>query len=66
MAERHWPAEPRSRLVVRLMEAGAASLERDVDRRREAHEQAIEAHAGQFSDLYPPGYLAELREDWPA
>jgi hypothetical protein len=48
------------------MEAGAASLERDVDRRREAHEQAIEAHAGQFSDLYPPGYLAELREDWPA
>jgi hypothetical protein len=61
-AARHWPDEPRSRLVVRAIAAGGHALE-DAARQRRA---AIARVAGKHSDDYGPGYLRELRKDWPA
>ncbi|WBU36945.1 hypothetical protein [Homoserinibacter sp. YIM 151385] len=64
-AELRWPGEPRSRLVVRLLvESGLrmAEVGREEAARRRA---AIEAFDAGFSEAYPPGYLEELRKDWP-
>ena len=66
-ARSRWPedgARP-TRLLIRLVEVGDTALaERDSDtvRRRRA---AIARTSGIFSDLYPDGYLEELRLDWP-
>ena len=65
-AEKRWPDEPRSRLIVRLITENGAVVaeanEAEVTRRR----AAIDAVAGSFPGLYPPGYLDELRAEWPA
>jgi hypothetical protein len=61
VAERRWPGESRSRLLAHLVEAGAEALEDERQRRL----RAIEETAGIFEDVYPPGYLEELRKDWP-
>lgn len=61
-AARHWPDEPRSRLVVRAITAGGDALVDAASQRR----AAIERIAGRHSDDYGPGYLDELRKDWPA
>lgn len=64
-AERRWPGEPRSRLLVRLIvdngSLAGESNETETARRR----AAIESFVGDFSDAYPPGYLADLRDEWP-
>jgi hypothetical protein len=64
-AERRWPGEPRSRLLVRLIvEGGAKAAEVDDDvvaRRRAALERVRE-----LGIHYPEGYLAALRDEWPA
>jgi len=60
-ARQIWPGRPASQLVASLARAGAAALCDQGDlltARREAF--------GAFSGVYPPGYLEELREDWPA
>ena len=65
-AEKRWPGEPRARLIVRLItENGAhvAEVNEAEERRRRA---ALEAVAGSFTGMYPPGYLEALREEWPA
>lgn len=66
LAARRWPGESRSKLLVRLLRVGSAALdqERDDDRHRQL--QAIEATSGKYGDVFPEGYLAELRQDWPA
>ncbi|MDM4762465.1 hypothetical protein QT381_05540 [Galbitalea sp. SE-J8] len=64
-AERRWPGEPRSRLLVRLViENGArvAELTEEEAARRAA---AVDSLAGSFAGVYPEGYLEELRSDWP-
>lgn len=65
LAARHWPQEPRSKLLLRLIHAGKASLQegdRDVDR---ARREAIAATSGKYRGVFGPGYLEELRRDWP-
>ncbi len=66
-AARQWPedAENRPKLLLRLVEEGHSALKNEREERLRARREAIAASAGKFGDLYPPGYLAELREDWP-
>jgi hypothetical protein len=65
-AAERWPGEPRSKLLLRLVEAGGDALAHQADRRFKEHRAAVEASSGAFTDAFGPGYLAELREDWPA
>jgi hypothetical protein len=66
LAARRWPGESRGRLLVRLIEGGAKVLEHDDATRRAERRRAIRAvSAGKFAGSYPPGYLDELRADWP-
>lgn len=65
VAARRWPDEPRSKLLVRLVQVGSAALEHEdsevICRRSAAADRASGKYAGVFAD----GYLAELRQDWP-
>lgn len=66
LAARHWPGESRGRLLVRLIEQGAEALENDDAVRHAERRRAIRAVSdGKFAGCYPPGYLEELRADWP-
>lgn len=59
-----WPGEPRSRLIVRAIVAGGGALAQS----RGNPEQlgAIRRVRGTYGDAYGPGYLSDLRNDWPA
>lgn len=62
-AQRRWPGiHDRRQLLLRLVAAGQESIEREaIDRG-----VAVRETAGSLTDVYPPGELARLREDWPA
>ena len=65
-AAKRWPGEPRSRLLVRLVEVGGDKLENDENADNQAHRAAVLASAGRYPEAFGPDYLAELRADWPA
>lgn len=65
LAARRWPGEPRGKLLVRLVTTGAATLEESRDAEVERRRSVIEETSGKYADAFPPGYLAELRRDWP-
>lgn len=62
-----WPEDAgnRARLLLRLVEEGhhavAAQREDEVSRRREA----LAETSGCLTGMFGPGYLEELRRDWP-
>lgn len=60
-AARRWPGESRSQLLLRLVHVGG-----DVLSSEEARRMAVRASSGAYSDAFPSGYLADLRDDWPA
>ena len=64
-AAKRWPGEPRSKLLLRLVEAGSNVLEDDENTDQQAHRAAILASAGRYPEAFGPDYLAELRADWP-
>ena len=63
LAARRWPDEPRSKLLLRLVDAGGASLEEE-DQQATIRE-AILASSGKYADAFGPDYLIDLRQDWP-
>jgi len=65
VAARRWPNEPRSRLLLRLVHAGSIALEQGEEVVRRDRRAAIAATAGKYADAYDPGYLDNLRRDWP-
>jgi hypothetical protein len=65
-AEKRWPGEPRSRLLVRLVEAGGDMLAIGESADKRNHRSAVLASAGRYAEAFGPDYLAELRADWPA
>jgi hypothetical protein len=65
VAGRRWPEKSTSGQIAALAELGAEAVEREAVERREARRRLVEANAGGFEDAYPPGYLEELRQDWP-
>lgn len=66
-AARRWPDEEaaRSRLVLRLLEEGGTTVEDGEQRRDEVWRRIVRETAGSATGLFPPGYLEELRKDWP-
>ncbi|WP_157981542.1 hypothetical protein [Protaetiibacter intestinalis] len=66
LAAAEWPGVPRAELVTRLLEEGAASLSATGTARRAQRRAALEQTRGSLAAVFPPGYLEELREDWPA
>jgi hypothetical protein len=65
-AARRWPGEPRSKLLLRLVEVGGGILEHDERVGEGAHRAAVLASSGRYAEAFGPDYLAELRADWPA
>jgi hypothetical protein len=65
IAAKEWPGVPRTELITRLLTAGAQSLETARGERRAARRKVLEETRGSFRDAYPPGYLEDLRKDWP-
>jgi hypothetical protein len=66
VAAQRWPEEkdnPRA-LLLRLIHEGVVAV-RHSDRAT-ARREAVARTSGAFSDVYGPGYLDDLREDWPA
>ena len=65
VARRRWPGEPSTRLLTRLIEAGASVVEHDDHSLCAEHERAVAALTG-LAGFYPDGYLDEVREGWRA
>ena len=65
-AATRWPGEPRSKLLLRLVDAGNQALERREQSDDAAHRAAVRASSGAYPDAFPSDFLAELRQDWPA
>lgn len=67
-AARQWP-EDRDRpakLLLDLVREGHRAIAANADRATAERLAAIERTSGVLVDVYPPGYLEELRADWPA
>ncbi|TFB72081.1 hypothetical protein E3O06_10715 [Cryobacterium glaciale] len=66
-AVKQWPTEPRSRLIVRVIQAGGDALaERERSRAGlESRRRAAARVGGSYPRAFGAGYLAGLRDDWP-
>lgn len=62
-AAQRWPhlKDQPTALLVALIEVGRETIEGTISQRL----AAIEATAGTLGDAFPPGYLDEMRQDWP-
>lgn len=65
LAAQRWPGEPRSKLLLRLLDTGKDALEQSDHQVNEARREAIMASSGKYADVFGPDYLDELRQDWP-
>lgn len=67
-AARRWPEDrgSRAKLLLHLVEEGHQALLDEAAERREARIAAIRRTSGSLTGSYDAGYLAQLREDWPA
>lgn len=62
LAAERWPGKTRAQLLALLVEQGVQRIHDE-----ELHRQrAIEMTSGVLTGAYERGYLADLREDWPA
>ncbi len=65
IAARRWPGEPRSKLLLRLLQAGSSTLEQERSEAARVRLRAVDATSGKYADLFPDEYVTQLREDWP-
>ncbi len=65
LAAQRWPDEPRSKLLLRLVDIGRSTLEQGQNEAVRQRQAAIEASSGKYADAFSDNYLAELRQDWP-
>lgn len=65
IAAQRWPGEPRSKLLLRLVQTGTTVLEHERNEAAGIRLAAIDATSGKYVDAFPDDYLAELRQGWP-
>lgn len=65
LAARRWPNEPRSKLLLRLVQAGSNALEGGRTEEARHRLAAIDATSGKYAEVFSDNYLEELRRDWP-
>jgi hypothetical protein len=66
-AAARWPdVRSRRELLLRLVEQGRATIERDRAGEIERRVAAIHRASGALTGAYEPGHLERLRNDWPA
>lgn len=64
LAARRWPGEPRSKLLLRLVDVGGAALEQGMNVAARQRQEAIRASSGKYAEAFSADYLADLRRDW--
>jgi len=65
-AASRWPGVSRPQLLVRLALEGHRAAQQAHDERRRRRLAAVREHSGILTGAYGPGYLDQLREEWPA
>ncbi|WP_295824286.1 hypothetical protein [uncultured Microbacterium sp.] len=65
IARSRWPDESPSALIAHLVVAGAHALRVEEGQRDDARSRRIDVAIGRFAGIYGPGYLPDLRADWP-
>jgi len=66
LAAKRWPDEPRSKLLLRLVNVAGGLLEHEQRVNADAHPAAVTNSSGRYAEAFGADYLTELREDWPA
>lgn len=66
-AAERWPEDRanRPRLLLRLLEEGHRSVTGERQRHTDQHREAVASTSGALTGAYGPGYLDELRAEWP-
>ncbi|MGI8440848.1 MAG: hypothetical protein ACR2NV_11800, partial [Thermoleophilaceae bacterium] len=66
-AARRWPdqAGARSRLLLKLLAEGHRAIREGQEGEAATRRAAVERTSGALTGVYPTGYLAELRAEWP-
>lgn len=65
-AQRRWPDERnRQRLLLRLIEEGDRTVRSEVTKQAQRRTEMIKRASGAASGMYKPGYMEELRDEWP-
>jgi hypothetical protein len=66
LAAERWPDQERSRLLLRVIEAGGTAIGSRGGSATESRRSAIRlAASGKWDDSFGADYLATLRADWP-
>jgi len=67
-AAQRWPEdrERPAKLLLDLVREGHRAIAADADCATARRRAAIKRTSGVLPDVYPPGYLERLRDDWPA
>jgi hypothetical protein len=64
-ASKLWPGETRGMLLSRILRAGGATVVAQQSGAARKRLAALGRVSGSFTGAFGPGYLEDLRQDWP-